>query len=82
MFKAQSRAGQLNSNVSDLFIDGWNPAHVNGTVNGGWGRKDDQKESSGGPEICWEHEGKIQPLALIEMSEEEKQVCMPSYCPL
>ena len=74
MFRAQGRAGQINHNVSDLFVDGWNPGSVNGTVNGGWGRKEDQKEPSNGPEVCWDHEGSVQPLSLIEMSEEEKQV--------
>ena len=75
MFRAQDRSGQLHNGISDLFVDGWNPAAVNGTVNGGWGRKDDLKEASSGPEICWDHEGTVQPLSLIEMSEEEKQVC-------
>lgn len=74
MFRAQGRSGQLTQNVSDLFVDGWNPGSVNGTVNGGWDMKDDQKEASNGPEICWDQEGSVQPLSLTEMSEEERQV--------
>ena len=74
MFRAQGRAAHPNHNVSDLFVDGWNPGSMNGIPNGGWGRKDDQKEVPIGPEICWDHEGSVQPLSLIEMSEEEKQV--------
>ena len=80
MFRAQGRAGQINHNVSDLYVDGWNPGSVNGTVNGGWGRKEDQKDPSNGPEICWDHEGSVQPLSLVEMSEEEKQVYGILYC--
>ena len=78
MFRAQGRPGQVNHNVSDLFVDGWNPSPTNGITNGGWGRRDDQKEASTGPDICWDHDGKVQPLSLIDMSEEEKQVRWPS----
>ena len=77
MFKAQTRSGQLGTDVSDLFVDGWNPASVKETVNGGWGRKDEQKDASAGPEICWDNEGKVQPMSLLEMTEEEKEVSSP-----
>ena len=55
-------------------MDGWHPNTVNGTSYGGWGKRDDFKEQSTGPEICWDPEGKAHPLSLIEMDEEEKQV--------
>lgn len=80
MFRAQGPSGQLHHNISDLFVDGWNPSPVNGTTNGGWARRDDQKEAPTGPDICWDHEGKIQPLSLIDMSEEEKQVRRSPGC--
>lgn len=47
---------------------------MNGTSHGGWGKRDDHKEQSTGAEICWDHEGTVQPLSLIEMNDEEKQV--------
>ena len=59
-------------NLEDLFVDGWRPA-VNGLSNGGWGKRDDHKENNG-PELCWDHSGSVQPLALAEMTEEEKEV--------
>lgn len=58
--------------MDDLFVDGWTP-NINGTSNGGWGRRDDHKDATG-PEICWDHNGSVQPLALIDMTEEEKGV--------
>ena len=77
MFRAQGRSGPLTHTISDLYVDGWNPSPINGASNGGWGRKDDQKDASSGPDICWDHDGNVQPLSLLEMSEEEKQVrCM------
>lgn len=56
-------------------MDGWNPGSANGNNTGGWGRKDDHKDGSGGPEICWDFEGNVHPLALVEMGDEEKEVC-------
>lgn len=72
LFRAQDRPGQVNTNVTDLFVDGWNP--MNGANNGGWARKDETKDPSTGPEICWDYEGGVAPLATIEMGEDEKEV--------
>ena len=60
-------------NLNDLFVDGWSPSSANGTNNGGWGKRDDIKDISG-PEICWDHEGSVHPMALAEMTEDEKEV--------
>lgn len=79
LFRAQGRSGQAATNLSDLFVDGWNPEAVNGNSNGGWGKKEEYKDGSGGPEICWDHEGNVQPLALIEMGEEEKEVLLKNW---
>ncbi|MCJ1271362.1 hypothetical protein MMC22_011262, partial [Lobaria immixta] len=78
LFRAQSRSGQSNTNVSDLYVDGWNPGSANGNNAGGWGRKDDHKDGSGGPEICWDFEGNAHPLALVEMGDEEKEAFVTS----
>ena len=72
LFRAQSKSGSLNANVNDLLLDGWTPG-MNGTSNGGWGKRDDHKDVAG-PEICWERDGGVQPMALLEMSSEEKEV--------
>lgn len=66
-------------NLNDLFVDGWNPGNTNGTNNGGWGKRDDNKDISG-PEICWDHEGSVHPLALAEMTEDEKEVRLIKDC--
>lgn len=73
LFRTQERHGFSSTNVNDLFVDGWSPGAVNGTSNGGWGRRDENKEAAG-PDICWDHEGTINPISLQEMSEEEKEV--------
>lgn len=57
----------------------WNPRDGSSST-GAWGKKDDQlKENSSGPEICWDHAGQVQPLALKDMNEEEKDVRKPPY---
>ena len=75
LFRAQGKSGPLNTHITDLFVDGWSPGAVNGTTNGGgWGKKEDYKEGTNGPDICWDHEGKVQPLGLIDMTDNEREV--------
>ncbi|KAI4261513.1 MAG: hypothetical protein L6R42_003290, partial [Xanthoria sp. 1 TBL-2021] len=72
LFRAQ-RENPASTQVSDLYVDGWLPSSANGITNGGWSRTDELKEGSAGPEMCWDHEGKVQPLALSDMTEQEKE---------
>ena len=76
LFRAQEKNASSNANLDDLYVEGWNPASANGGSSGGWGKRDDHKD--GGPEICWDHEGSVHPIGLIEMSEEEREVL--SHC--
>ena len=73
LFRTQESHGFSSTNVNDLFIDGWNPSASNGAYSGGWGKRDDVKEAAG-PDICWDHEGSVNPMAMQEMTEEEKEV--------
>ena len=73
LFRTQERNGFSSTNINDLFVDGWSPGVVNGTSNGGWGKRDDMKEAAG-PDICWDHEGSVNPVAMQEMTEEEREV--------
>ena len=77
LYREQKKNGFDNLNVEDLFVDDWRPA-VNGTNGGGWGRRDDHKDVTGS-ELCWDHHGSVQPLAMLEMTEEEKEVCVSYY---
>ena len=73
LFKTQEKSGFSSVNLNDFFVDGWCPTGTNGTNNSGWGKRDDNKDASG-PEICWDHEGSVHPIALAEMTEDEKEV--------
>ena len=74
LFRAQGESGNSKQNLSDLFVDGWNPGAAQNLSNGTWGRRDDNKESGSGPEICWDYDGSTQPIGLTEFSEEELEV--------
>lgn len=72
LFKLQSdKASQPN--IEDLFVDGWDPRSTNGTSSGGWNRSEDRKDSHG-PDVCWDYEGAVQPIGLIPLTEDEKEV--------
>lgn len=77
LYKAQEKSEVPRGSLDDLFVDGWTPG-VNGTSNGGWGKRDDHRDAIG-PEICWDYSGNVQPLALAEMTEEEKEVPFSMY---
>lgn len=72
LYRVQEKSDFPNGSLDEFFVDGWTPG-LNGTSNGGWGKRDDHKDSNG-PEICWDHSGSVQPLALADMTEEEKEV--------
>ena len=73
MFKVHEKNGQLNTNLNDLFMDGWTPGNANGNENGSWGKKDEHRESAG-TDICWDLEGSVRPVSLSEMDQEEREV--------
>lgn len=79
LYKSQRETGALGKNMADYFVADWDP-HVETAVNGAWGKRDDQKDSATGPEVCWDHGGHVEPLALMDMSDEEKEVCVSMFC--
>ena len=59
-------------------MPGWEPSAANGVLSGAWSRRDEQaKDSVPGPEVCWDRDGLVAPLGLVDMSEEEKEVICP-----
>lgn len=74
LFRAQVKSEQANTNVAEYFVDGWNPDIASSASNGGWARKDEFKDGSSGPELCWDYEGVSHPLGLTEMGDDEKEV--------
>lgn len=77
LYKAQRDTGVLAKNLADYFVADWNPHIESPSVNGAWGKRDDHKDTSTGPEVCWDHGGQVEPLGLMDMTDDEKEVCLP-----
>jgi PERQ amino acid-rich with GYF domain-containing protein len=75
LYKAQRDTGILSKNVTDYFVADWNPHIESPAVNGAWGKRDDHKDNPSGPEVCWDHGGHVEPLGLVDMTDDEKEVC-------
>jgi PERQ amino acid-rich with GYF domain-containing protein len=74
IFKTQRDSGSLGKNMGDHFLAAWNPLEDSSSTNGAWGKREDQKDPSSGPEVCWDHLGLHGPLALSDLTDEEREV--------
>ncbi|OAX80117.1 hypothetical protein ACJ72_05555 [Emergomyces africanus] len=75
LYKNQQDLGNWGKHISDYFMADWNPYdEMPSSVNGSWNKREDLKEGIPGPEVCWDHSGQVQPLALTEMNDEEKDL--------
>ncbi|KAL4920183.1 hypothetical protein BDW62DRAFT_177829 [Aspergillus aurantiobrunneus] len=73
LYKAQRDTGILTKNVADYFVADWNPHIETPSLNGAWGKRDDHKDDPSGPEVCWDHGGQVEPLGLMDMTDDEKE---------
>ncbi|EER29147.1 hypothetical protein D8B26_000430 [Coccidioides posadasii str. Silveira] len=73
-YKNQKESKEWGKNVTDYFMADWNPLEETPATNGGWGKREDFKDSHAGPEVCWDHGGRIEPLGLMNMTQEEKDL--------
>lgn len=91
IYKALRESGVLGKNIADYFIADWDPHVATPTANGFWGKREEQrnnhshphhKDNHAGPEVCWDHDGQMEPLGLIDMPDDEKEVCDqgPYFC--
>jgi PERQ amino acid-rich with GYF domain-containing protein len=75
LFRNQRDAGNLDGDLAELYVG----EGENGVTNGGggakWARREDSKENGVGVDICWDRGGGIEPLGLVEMTDEEREVC-------
>ena len=75
LYKAQqSSSGGLQDELPNLFLGGWQPDATNGASASGWTRSEQIRDSQPGPEVCWDKDGVVEPLGLIELNDEEREV--------
>lgn len=81
MYTVQKESGELDKDLTDLFLGGWQPgtgSHANATLL--WTPRDEHGRDAGpGPDICWDRGGNISPLGLREMNNDEKEVLAPPH---
>ncbi|PWY74443.1 hypothetical protein BO70DRAFT_389044 [Aspergillus heteromorphus CBS 117.55] len=73
LYRNQRESGVLGKNVAEYFVADWNP-HETSPVNGAWGKREDSKDNPSGPEVCWDHGGHVEPLGLVDMTDDEKEL--------
>lgn len=73
IYQDQKALGSLTKNVSNLFLGTWDPVDSRNGESSSWS-KHEGKDSSTGPEVCWDYEAASHPFGLVEMSEQEKNV--------
>ena len=76
LYRLQSTDDGLQDDLQNLYIGNWQPNGQNGAPAAGWGRNDASREQPSGPDVCWDDDGAYEPLALTEMDNEEKEVCI------
>ena len=76
LFKAQQGVeGGLQDGLAGMLAGGWQPEGAGAGANGaGWGRGEHARDVQNGPDICWERDGHAEPLGLVEMDDEEREV--------
>jgi len=75
LFRTQQNTnGGLSDDLPSLFVGGWHPDGANGTSVANWGRNDTAREPPPGPDVCWDRDGRVEPLGLIDLDDEEKEV--------
>ena len=63
--------GLLPSSLSE----GWLPSSASGSNRTDWNRKEELRDQQQhNLDVCWTFENSIQPMGLIEMDDEEKEV--------
>jgi PERQ amino acid-rich with GYF domain-containing protein len=81
IYKAQRDSGALSRNLEQLFSGDWNPFEQRDEATLNWDKRDKGKDqTTTGPEICWIYQVDDDPLSLLEMTDEEKEVRLEPYC--
>jgi PERQ amino acid-rich with GYF domain-containing protein len=81
IYKAQRDLGALDRNLEQLFSGGWNPFEQKDEAVSTWDKRDKGKDQTAGPEICWNPQVDDDPLSLLEMTDEEREVRPDPYLP-
>lgn len=75
LYQQQRDAGELSTGLDELVVGDWPDTMSNGVSATKWNRRDEHKaDYAHGPEACWDRHGNTEPLALTDMTDEEREV--------
>ena len=77
IFAASEQSNPSQTDVSSLFLPGWNPGNANGASTRGWGKSSDAHPAPQEPDLCWDSAGSMRAVGLHDMSAEEREVGDP-----
>jgi PERQ amino acid-rich with GYF domain-containing protein len=81
LFKTQRESDELEDGLSSLSMGAFEPHATNGASGASWGRNNDHsRDLQSGVEQCWDRDGSIEPLSLMDLTDEERDV-RAANCP-
>jgi len=82
IYRNLQESGRLQDEMSELYVDGWEPDTTNGVPTSPWVRRDDQRDAQVGAEVCWERNSITMPLGLNGMTVEEEEIFLSVNSPI
>lgn len=70
LYRSQNLEGGLRDGLTQLYVNGWQPEATNGAAGAGWGRSEHVRDVQPGPEVCWDRDGAVEPLGLVELDDD------------
>lgn len=67
-------SNRLDHGLDELFQGTWDPHETKNGTGSTWNGRTDAKDSTGGPEVCWDARPTNRPSALQEMSADEREL--------
>ena len=67
-------SNRLDQGLDELFQGSWDPRETKNGAGSSWNGRMDAKDSTTGPEVCWDTRPVNRPFALQEMSADEKEL--------
>nr|POE94518.1 gyf domain-containing protein mpd2 [Quercus suber] len=73
LFRSQAGIdGALRDGLPGLYVGGWQPETNASQAAPSWGRPDHARDAQPGPDACWDKDGLVEPIGLLELDDEER----------
>lgn len=73
LLREQQDANALAAGLAELVVSDWQQDAANGAT--AWTRRDEQaKDIQPAADVCWNQDGAVLPLGLVDMTDQEREV--------